>query len=151
MADFAVFCLRLVDVTERRSQFEAIFTKMEEEQAAFTLEGDSLIDLIEVWLKTEKMEGTKVRFPNRGRYVTAKELHAELAALAEAREMKFAYQSGRSLGQRLRHIESNLRTVFQVEVDPNSSKNQKRYAFGPWRRGKCRTTCRNRNRPESTY
>ncbi len=131
MADFAVFCLRLADVKGRRGEFEAVFAKMEEEQAEFTLEGDSLIDMLGMWLDVVKTEGTKTTHPNRGRYITAKDLFQELSALAEAKGTKFDYQGGRSLGQRLRHIESNLQSVLKLEVDQSSTKNQKRYAFWP--------------------
>jgi hypothetical protein len=131
MADFAVFCLRLADAKGTTSTVEDIFAKMQNEQAAFTLEGDSLVDLLEAWLQVKETRDCKITYPNQGREVTAKVLHRELSALAEAKGLTFGYHGGQALGQRIRHIETNLRTLFEVVVNPDGAKNQKTYQFSP--------------------
>jgi len=126
MADFAVFCLRLADARGRRHEVEATFGRMQEEQSAFTLEGDCLIDLLQKWLETET---------NHNKKVTASDLFKELRYLAEKANLPFDYENGRSLGQRLSHIESNLKSVVNLEVKPDKKKRQKAYCFWPKEEG----------------
>jgi hypothetical protein len=133
MADFAVFCLRLAEARGEQEEVQAVFAKMQDEQTAFSLEGDTLVDLLGFWLDVceQKLEGgaIKKKYVNQGRQVTAATLYNELSALAEARKMRFAYQSGRSLAQRLGHIETNLGRLFDMSITPDPTKKQKVYQF----------------------
>jgi hypothetical protein len=133
MADFATFCLRLAETKGEQEKLQAIFAKMQDEQTSFSLEGDTLVDLLGFWLdvREEKMESGRVKkeYVNQGRQVTAATLYNELSALAEARKMRFAYQSGRSLAQRLGHIETNLGRLFDMAITPDPTKKQKVYQF----------------------
>jgi hypothetical protein len=122
MADFATFALRLADAEGNCGAVADIFSKLQEEQSAFALEDDQLIALLLEWLEKED---------NHGREVMAKTLFQELSALARQGERKLPVASGRSLGQRLGHLEVNLRTVVGLEVVPDPHLKQKRYRFRP--------------------
>jgi hypothetical protein len=122
MADFATFALRLADAEGNGDAIEAIFSKLQEEQSAFALEDDQLIALLLEWLERED---------HQGREVTAKELFQDLSTLARQSERKLPVTSGRSLAQRLGHLEVNLRTVVGLEVVPDAHLKQKRYRFRP--------------------
>jgi hypothetical protein len=122
MADFATFVLRIADVGGNRAVIEDMFDRMGDEQAAFTLDGDTLVEALNLWLKNEK---------NHRREMTAAGLHKELAQLAEAEKVEFAYKSSRSLAQRLSNTEHNLRSIMGVKVTTDPHKRQKRYTFWP--------------------
>jgi hypothetical protein len=122
MADFAAFALRLADARGGREAVEGIFARMSDEQAAFALEGDSLVDALLLWLQDQG---------NHGRLVDAATLHRELAGVAEREKVHFGYRSGRSLGQRLGNVVHNLRKMVGVEVVFDPHKRQKMYRFRP--------------------
>jgi hypothetical protein len=119
MADFGVFCLRLADAKGEADDVEEIFTKLGEDQDALTLEDDTLIDLLLLWLSAG----------HEGQAVTSAQLHAELSRLADLRDMAFVYQSGRSLGQRLRNVESNLGAVVDMEIRKEGHAHLRVYRF----------------------
>jgi hypothetical protein len=127
MADFATFCLRLADAKGGRETMEGILARMGQAQATFTLEGDSLVEMLHLWLDTPA---------NHGRQVDAKTLHQELAKVATQNQKEFGYPSGRSLGQRLRNVVPNLQTYFDVDVDTDTHRKQKLYGFRPLSAGK---------------
>jgi hypothetical protein len=70
MADFATFALRIADVNGGRETLEDIFDRMGDEQAAFTLDGDTLVEMLNLWLRDGR---------NHNRPVSAAELYKELA------------------------------------------------------------------------
>jgi hypothetical protein len=123
MADFATFALRLADANGSRTTLETIFDRLCEEQASFTLEGDSLLDLLDHWLADRN---------NERRWVDAATLFRELSAIAEAERLAFTYKNARSLGQRLANAEHNLRTVVGVASRADPHLKQKVYQF--WKR-----------------
>lgn len=122
MADFATFALRLADAEGDCCAVESIFRKLQEEQSEFAVEHDQLIALILEWLEKEG---------NDGREVTAKELYQELSAMARHSERKMPVTGSRALGQRLGHLEVNLKTVVGLEIIPDPHLKQKRYRFRP--------------------
>jgi hypothetical protein len=124
MADLATFALRIADAAKNMPAVEDIFDRMGEEQAAFTLDGDTLVEMLGLWLRKEA---------NHDREVTAAELYKQLAKLAEDEKVEFAYKSSRSLGQRLGNIEHNLRSVVGVKVATHPHKKMKLYRFWPLR------------------
>jgi len=124
MADFATFALRIADVNGGREKLEDIFNRMSEEQAAFTLDGDCLVELLHLWLREKG---------NHERPVSAAALYKELVQLAEAEKVTFSYKSGRSLGQRLGNVEHNLRSIFGVKVEVDRHQKLKQYSFWPLR------------------
>jgi hypothetical protein len=101
---------------------EGVFAKLQEEQSAFALEDDLLIALLLEWLEDAG---------NHGREVTAAGLWKELSALAKRTERKMPFGSGRALGQRLGHLEVNLRSVLCLEVVRDAHLKQKVYQFWP--------------------
>jgi hypothetical protein len=123
MADFATFALRLADADGAQARLEEVLLRLGEEQAAFTLEGDSLVELLEHWL---------ARSANERRWVDAATLFRELSILAAAKNLCFNYKSGRALAQRLANTEHNLRTVIGVEAELEPHLKQKVYRF--WKR-----------------
>ncbi len=98
IADLGVFALRVADAQGGMDEMQGIFDRMRDEQAAFTLEGDTVIELLDLWLKDEA---------NIQREVSAAQLYGELAALSEKEKIEFGYKSSRSLGQRLGNTEHN--------------------------------------------
>lgn len=122
MADFATFALRLAHVEGNRAAVERIFDKLQEEQSAFAVDDDQFIGLLLEWLEKEE---------NLDREVTAKEIFQDLSVLARQSERKMPVASSRALGQRLGHLEVNLKTVVGLEVVPDAHLKQKRYRFRP--------------------
>jgi hypothetical protein len=122
MADFGTFVLRMADARGKLQKAEELLARMGCEQDLFTMEGDSLVELLGRWLEDAK---------NHGRAVDAGTLHGELVKLAEEKRLKFGYTSGRSLGQRLRNVLPNLRSVYRVELDSDTHRKQKAYRFWP--------------------
>lgn len=122
MADFATFALRLADANGGRDVVEAIFARMGEEQDAFSLEGDSLAELLLQWLENPA---------NHGRPVSAKDLYREFSSLSEQHGLDFSYKNSRSMGQRLGNVEHNLRSVARVQVDRDPHEKHKVYRFWP--------------------
>jgi hypothetical protein len=110
----------LADANGSQVGLEGTFQRLCEEQAAFTLEGDSLPELFNHWL-TDPM--------NERRWLNAAMLFQELKMVAEAEKLAFKYKSPRSLGQRIANTEHNLRTVVGVEIQPDSHLKQKVYRF----------------------
>ncbi len=122
MADFATFCLRVGDAKGHREEVEALLSRLAEEQVAFTLEGDSLLELLVLWLVVRE---------NQGREIDAGTLHHELVALAKQGKVEFAYKSAKSLSQRLKNAEREFRSVFQVGVTYDRHRKQNVYQFWP--------------------
>jgi hypothetical protein len=122
MADFATFALRLADAEGDCKVVEGIFAKLQEEQSAFALEDDELIALLLAWLEDVN---------NQGREVKAAELWKDLSALAKKTDRKLPVNCGRGLGQRLGHIEVNLKSVVALEIVRDAHAKQKRYKFWP--------------------
>jgi hypothetical protein len=122
MADFATFALRLADANGRRKVIEELLDKLGEEQAVFALEGDSLVEVLVLWLGEPG---------NQGRLTDAGTLHKELRLLAEQRRLEFAYKSGHSLSKRLVNVEHNLKTVVRMEVAEDRHRKVNLYRFWP--------------------
>jgi hypothetical protein len=122
MADFGTFALRLADAGGGREAMEGLFGKLCEEQAAFTLEGDPLAELLPRWLAAPG---------NPGRPADAATLYKELGALAEAEKLEFSYRSSRALGQRLGNVLHNLKAILRVQVIHDPHRKQKLYQFWP--------------------
>ncbi len=122
MADFATFALRLAEHRGGREYAETIFTKMCEEQAAFTLEGDPLVELLDDFLKYDKTHGVEY---------TASSLHTELSAIAKFKHIDFPCKSAKSLGSRINNAPHNLQKVFRIKVHTDQHLKIKKYKFWP--------------------
>jgi hypothetical protein len=122
MADFATFALRLGDATGSRQQIEELFEKLGEEQAAFTLEGDSFVEVLTLWLNDPA---------NQGREVDAATLHRELRSVAEKQGIEFGYKSSRSLSMRIANVQHNLGSVARLETAQDKHRKLNLYRFWP--------------------
>lgn len=120
MADFATFALRIADVEGGRAKMEGLFGKMADEQAAFTLDGDTFLELLWLWLAVDG---------NNKRPVKASTFHSELKALAEEKHMDFGYRNGKALGQRINNAEHNLRKIVGISITTDPHLKQKLYSF----------------------
>ena len=72
MADFADFAMKVARYAGVEDQVKVIFTKLTHEQSAFTLEGNSIFELLSAWAPQ-----------NAGREVTNADLCKELLELAK--------------------------------------------------------------------
>ncbi len=104
MADFADFAMKVARYAGVEDQVKVIFTKLTHEQSAFTLEGNSIFDLLSAWAPQ-----------NVGREVTNADLCKELAELAKKEGTIFAYEGKtRAFAQVMSHLRSNLEEFFIV-------------------------------------
>jgi len=87
--------------------WEAFIDDLERAQSAFLLEGDLLIDALEIWLRIET---------NQGRDVSTRELYEEWTALlfGGKRPPKDWPGSIGGLGKRLANIRRDLATIYRV-------------------------------------
>jgi hypothetical protein len=106
MADFAEFCLTFARYADISNRMNRIFEKLSTEQTYFTLEDDTIFELLTSWLELPE---------NNGREVTATELCNELKDLAFEKRIEFPYENQvQAFGQRLNSIWDNLAEVFKV-------------------------------------
>jgi hypothetical protein len=126
LADFATFVLRLADDRGEREQAEDLLGRLAGDQSAFALGGDVLPDLLLRWLENKA---------NHGREVTAASLYKELALIASKDNIDFPCKGGRSLGQYLTNMETNLQSIVRLRTDRDPTKHVKLYAFKPLSEG----------------
>jgi len=119
MQDFARFTVMVGKALGCESMARGIWDKLIAIQNEFTLEEDSLCEVLISWAES-----------NAGRHITAGELNIELREIADARGLKWPYKSGKSLAQRLRHLKPNLKHFLRIEEEPGPKK-QTLYAFYP--------------------
>jgi hypothetical protein len=122
MADFGTFALRLADARGERQAAEDLLDRLAADQSAFALDANTLPDLLLRWLE----EPT-----NRGRAVTAAELHKDLARIAERDRVEFDCKSGKSLAQYLTNMEPSLRAIVAMGSRPDTYRRCKVYWFEP--------------------
>jgi hypothetical protein len=104
MADFADFAIKVARHAGVEEQVGAIFTKLAHEQSAFTLEGNSIFELLSTWAPQ-----------NAGREVTNANLCKELAELAKKDGTIFSYEGKiRAFAQVMSHVRSNLEEFFII-------------------------------------
>jgi hypothetical protein len=104
MADFTDFAIKVARYTGVEDQVKVIFTKLTHEQSAFTLEGNSIFELLSAWAPQ-----------NAGREVTNADLCKELAELAKQEGTIFAYEGKtRAFAQVMSHVRSNLEEFFII-------------------------------------
>jgi len=104
MADFADFAMKVARYAGVEDQVKVIFTKLTYEQSAFTLEGNSIFELLSAWAPQ-----------NAGREVTNADLCKELAELARKEGTIFSYEGKtRAFAQVMSHVRSNLEEFFII-------------------------------------
>jgi hypothetical protein len=120
MADFAEFALRISKAYGIEKKMRAILKKISHEQSMFTLEADSIVELV-VDLASRRP----------GKEYDAAELCEDLSRLADRKGMEFKYTGNpRGLAQRLRNIETDL--AAYVVINTRDGGGRKRYySFKP--------------------
>jgi hypothetical protein len=103
IADFAQFVLKVADAGGRQAQAEAMFEKLAQEQLAFTVQDDPVVELLEDWVKV-----------SRGHEVTTAQLFAELRHIAQnaSPPKPFDFRSSNSFGQYLQSHLGTLKVLF---------------------------------------
>jgi len=120
MADFGNFAMKIARYAGIDTHMQSIFKNMTTEQSAFTLEGDPIFDLMNLWAEE-----------NSGKEVTSAELHQELSALADSKGINFFYRDKlRSFSQRMANIKPNLSEFFVIEERQGHAR-QKYYKYYP--------------------
>jgi len=124
MADFAAFALKAARINGQEQMARRILGQMESRRSNMLLADEPIAICLEEWLIEPK---------NHGRVVTAGDLYVELAKIAGSNKIPWPYQSAQALGQRLSHIQTNLREQFDVDVALDKHTKQNLYRF--WRKG----------------
>ena len=118
MADFADFALRLAHAQGWGEAMSSILDRLSGEQSSFTMEGETIFDLLEIWLTEKSGE-------NIGKEVTSAQLCSEFAAIAASKKIEFIYkEKTRSFAQRLRNIMSTLREFYDIRERPGKARSR---------------------------
>jgi hypothetical protein len=124
MADFASFALRVATTWGCRKEVETIFAKLEQAQADLVFEDDPIHQVLDLWL---------VNSSNHGRGVDAATIQHEWSKLAIRNGIWWPFPNSKSLSKRLMHLRHALSQRFDMEVEEDLHKKQKRYHFWPKR------------------
>jgi hypothetical protein len=96
----------------------SILDRLSGEQSSFTMEGETIFDLLEIWLTEKSGE-------NIGKEVTSAQLCSEFAAIAASKKIEFIYkEKTRSFAQRLRNIMSTLREFYDIRERPGKARSR---------------------------
>ncbi len=107
MADFAQFAFRISQEYGIADKLKTLLKTVSREQSLFTLENDTLVDLITLWAQA-----------NPGTEVTAHQLCHELTKIAVKHDIDFRYaKSPKGLAQRLHNMRSDLEEFVDIERD----------------------------------
>jgi hypothetical protein len=103
IADFAMFVLRVADAEDRLAEAEAMFERLAQEQLAFVVQDDPVIELLEDWVHDHP-----------GQEVTTAQLFAALRTLATSSrpERSFDFKSAVAFGQYLQSNRATLKALF---------------------------------------
>jgi hypothetical protein len=103
IADFAQFVLKVADAEGRLVEAEAMLKRLSEEQLAFTVQDDPVIELLELWVKG-----------HAGQEVTTAELYSALRTMACSShpQRSFDFKSAVSFGQYLQSNRATLKALF---------------------------------------
>jgi hypothetical protein len=106
LADFAQFVLRVADADGKLAEAQTMFERLAEEQLAFTVQDDPVIELLEDWVVT-----------HIGVEVTTGQLFGELRSMASNSlpPRSFDFKSAVSFGQYLQDHRATLKALFGAE------------------------------------
>lgn len=129
MADFADFAVKVMRHSGQEDFILNIFKKMSSEQSSFTLENESICDLLFEWVDRG----------NAGREVTNKELCEELGKIARKTNQQFPYQTAghQAFAQKMSHLRHNLSEFFDIS---ERTAGQRKALFSFKRKDSKRTT-----------
>ncbi len=121
LGDFAAFAKTFAQRTPAlKRRLDDILSNLTEEQSTFTLEGDSVYELLALWLENPLNQGTTI---------TTGDLCRELSALAEEKNLKFPYANKpRVFGRKLNNIKANLEQFFEIE-ETRGHQSKRFYSF----------------------
>ena len=123
IADFAEFVMRVEDAEGRLDQATQMFDRLSEEQLAFVVQDDPVLEILELWL---------ARKGNVGRQVSAGQLLAELCELASQSSppRTLEIKSAQKLGEYLTSNQATLKTLFGASDKPGRSR-RRFWTFNP--------------------
>ena len=121
MADFANFAMTMARVEGHEAEARQVLEKMDTRRSEALLAEEPISLCLEKWVQKPL---------NQDRVVGSGDLNKELGNIAMLDNIPWPYRSAHALGQRLSHIETNLRERFQVQSERNSA-NQRQYRFWP--------------------
>ncbi|MGK5086319.1 hypothetical protein WDW86_02075 [Bdellovibrionota bacterium FG-2] len=108
MADFASFAMKLAIQFGAKGKVETILTKLGKAQSEFTLQGDPVAVLISKWTAVAG---------NYGKKISAAELCAELAKIADSLRIEFEYRNNvNGFSQKISDILSNLQHFCTIKI-----------------------------------
>ncbi|TKJ41189.1 hypothetical protein CEE37_05860 [candidate division LCP-89 bacterium B3_LCP] len=107
MADFATLALRWAIHVDRESEVETILDKMSQEQTEFTLEGDEIVDLLELYVNKNdgKISG-----------ITGPDLFMALKKLADEENRPFSINKPASFSQYLKNLIPWLERDYKITI-----------------------------------
>lgn len=106
MGDFADFAIKVARQMGVENELLCIFEKLSQEQSEFTLEDDSIFELLKLWVPDDG---------KTSREVTNTLLCMELAVLADKNGLEFSYEGRtRSFAQRISNILPSLQEFFTI-------------------------------------
>jgi hypothetical protein len=104
IADFAEFVLKVADADDKLHEAEAMFERLAQEQLAFTVQDDPVVELLEDWLKDYT-----------GQELTTGQLFIALQTLARYSHRSFDFKSAVSFGQYLQSNRASLKALFGAD------------------------------------
>jgi hypothetical protein len=113
MADFAAFALKLARLDGREEMVREIFEKMTSEQAEFSLEGEPIAEVLDMWLDE-----------NDGRAVETETLRQELQGIAEKHQIKLGDHA--TTAPAFRSYIGKLRKKLETRYDIDRRTNNRR-------------------------
>ncbi len=105
-ADFYNFIIKIAKEYGIKEQFDSILDKIVKQQSVFTLESDSLLQLLQLWMKNPE---------NHNRFLTNNDFMKELSSISTQHNIKFYYENVKSFAQRMLHIRSNLESFYNYD------------------------------------
>jgi len=121
LAEFAEFCLKILEQAGYLEQGKRIFEKLSSAQELFALERNPLMDLLEEWINKDG---------SVGRIMNASALFEELKEIAEKKRIRWRCSSPRSLAQKIVNLRTNLEEAFGLEIRKERNRNVYRF----WRK-----------------
>lgn len=121
MSDFSSF-IKLVG-TVVGVPVDTALQKIRQEQVTFSVESDSTVELIKLWLQSNNN--------NQDRWVNSLELFCELAEVAHERSLGFGYKTAAALTNHLKHKWNGICAVMHAEREQREQHGHRlsRYRF----------------------
>lgn len=120
LADWAELSWKIAKIQGIEQEFLDIASKLEAEKSTWLLEDDPLYLGLDLWLNDT----------NEGKEVDIQALFTELEQACESNNIKWTYNTARSLAQRISRVRSNLQDFFEVNIRQRKHKGRRNaYSF----------------------